>query len=144
MHARIGELLGRVTPLSAHDVAEILETQSGTRRRFGEIAMSWGLCKPHHVWWAWAEQRVADRTPVDLTTCGIDATAVSLLSHEVASQLCVIPVRSLDDELIVAAAHVPVDGMDERLSSIVQKRCKFVLADARQIREAIKTYYHAA
>jgi hypothetical protein len=144
MHVRIGELLGRVTPLSNHDVAEILETQSGTRRRFGEIALSWGLCKPHHLWWAWAEQCVADKTMVDLNTCGVDATAVMLLSSEQARQLGVLPLRSFDNELILATA-TPDDRLEQELSRIVHKNCKLVLADAQQIREAIDTFYpHAA
>src|SRR5439155_6477219 len=54
--ARIGELLSRMVPLSGHDVEEILQEQSATRRRFGEIALAWGLCKPEHVWDAWGQQ----------------------------------------------------------------------------------------
>ncbi len=143
MHARIGELLGRVTPLSDHDVSEILETQGGTRRRFGDIAIAWGLCKPQQVWWAWAEQCATDRKPVDLTTCGIDSAAVTMLPHLMAEMLCVIAIRGSEDELIIAAAS-PADELRDELSRHVQKRCRIVLADATQIRAAIAQHYRAA
>ena len=48
--ARIGELLRKMVPLSRHDIEEILQEQTSTRRRFGDIALAWGLVKPEHVW----------------------------------------------------------------------------------------------
>src|SRR5687768_5822111 len=53
---RIGELLSGIVPLSNHDVEEILQEQSGTHRKFGEIALAWGLSQPEHVWNAWCRQ----------------------------------------------------------------------------------------
>ena len=71
-----GECLGKVVRLSAHDIAEIMEHQAATRRRFGEIALSWGLCRPQHVWQAWWDQLSLHTPHVDLTKLGIDAQAV--------------------------------------------------------------------
>src|SRR2546423_848682 len=53
---RFGEILGRLVNLSGHDVNEILEEQNATHQRFGEIALSWGLCAPEDVWQAWCDQ----------------------------------------------------------------------------------------
>ncbi len=64
--ARFGEHLSRLVNLSRHDVDEILEEQSSTRHRFGEIALSWGLCTPENVWQAWCDQLLSQVQKVDL------------------------------------------------------------------------------
>lgn len=38
-HLLFGEWLGRLVPLSTHDVSEILADQAATGRPFGEIAL---------------------------------------------------------------------------------------------------------
>ena len=43
---RFGEFLSRFVSLTPHDISEILEDQSSSRRRFGDIALAFGLCKP--------------------------------------------------------------------------------------------------
>ena len=47
---KIGDLLKRLVPLSAHDVDEILHEQRHSQQRFGETAIAMGLCRPEHVW----------------------------------------------------------------------------------------------
>lgn len=140
MHARFGELLGRIVRLSPHDVHEILEEQQGSRLRFGEIALRWGLCQPEHVWRAWAEQAAEDRSVVDLDVIGVDVQAVTQLPHDVAERLGVIAVRSFENELVVAFdAARPVDA--ETLARDLGKRVRLVRAEGTQIRTAINTYY---
>src|SRR5215212_9298631 len=96
--ARFGELLSRLVPLSGHDVEEILQEQTANRRKFGDIALSWGLCKPEHIWDVWAEQSAhGDHEFVDLEKAGVDAQAAALLPAEVARDLNVIPVRMASD-----------------------------------------------
>src|SRR5439155_13147358 len=80
--ARFGELLSRMVPLSGHDVEEILQEQNANRRRFGEIALAWGLCRPEHVWDAWAQQNADGNELVDLEQIGIDAQAAAMLSPD--------------------------------------------------------------
>ena len=60
--------------LSSHDIDEILqEQQSGSHSKtFGEIALTWGLCQPEHIWKAWSNQLSAGFDQVDLQTFGID------------------------------------------------------------------------
>jgi hypothetical protein len=137
-----GELLGRLVPLSNHDVCEILEEQSGSRRRFGQIALSWGLCEAEHVWQVWAAQ-LNGRTPrIDLLTTGIDTQATLQLPAALAARLGVIPVRSISGRLIVAASEAGLSRAAEGLAraDLPQKVC-FVLSDHRQIEQAIQTYY---
>src|SRR4051812_15758645 len=83
--SRIGELLSRIVPLSGHDVEEILQDQAGTNRKFGEIALAWGLCQPQHVWKAWCRQLASAGTEqVDLKLVGIDAQAAASIPAELA------------------------------------------------------------
>ena len=140
MHARIGELLGRQVELSGHDVEEILQEQATTGRRFGDIALSWGLCQPEHVWRAWAAQHVDDGRQVDLSRLPVDYQAITLLPYEMANRLGMIPLRSFDDEVIIAASD-PSESSVGEVGHVIQKRCRFVRADLAQIREAIAAYY---
>jgi Type II secretion system (T2SS), protein E, N-terminal domain len=137
-----GELLGRLVPLSSHDVCEILEEQSGSRLRFGQIALSWGLCEARHVWHAWATQ-LHGRTPrIDLLKTGIDAQATLQLPAPLAAKLGIIPVRSIDGRLIVAASEETLADAAEALATAdFSREVHFVLSDPRQIEQAIRTYY---
>ena len=56
MDQRIGELLSRIIPLTDHDVEEILHEQQATNQKFGDIALSLGLCKPEDLLRAWLRQ----------------------------------------------------------------------------------------
>src|SRR5215207_2344771 len=99
---RFGDYLGKVVRLSTHDVAEILEDQAATRRRFGEIALAWGLCRPQHVWQAWWDQLSRHTKRVDLTEIGVDSQAVAHVSRELAVQFRAIPLRSYREQLVIA------------------------------------------
>jgi hypothetical protein len=139
--ALFGELLGRRIALSSHDVYEILEEQTGSRLRFGQIALRWGLCEPRHVWETWAEQ-LAGRTPrVDLAVLGIDVQATHHLNGALAAELGIVPVRAHPGGLIVAASEQSVARAAERLGQDADRRVDFVLAEPSQIRQALERYY---
>ncbi|HYO08763.1 MAG TPA: hypothetical protein VER17_07300 [Tepidisphaeraceae bacterium] len=142
-HARIGELLSRMVPLSGHDVEEILQEQASNRRKFGEIALSWGLCRPEHVWDAWCQQADDHRT-LDLEKIGIDARAAAMIPAEVARSLGVIPVRVANDCALVAIAedHDP-DAAIAQLEALLHRRIKFARAEPKQVKAMIETYYGA-
>ena len=140
---RFGELLGRAVKITPHDVEEILQEQKGTRRRFGEIALAWGLCEPQHVWQAWSDQLLVHGRQFDLDALGIDAQAASLLPMESASRLSAIPVRRIDDTVIVATAEVPTDVAAAEIRLLTGLAVKFVTCDPHQIRRAISRYYTA-
>jgi Type II secretion system (T2SS), protein E, N-terminal domain len=139
--ALFGKLLGRRVPLSHHDIHEILEEQSGSRRRFGQIALAWGLCEPQHIWATWAEQ-LTERTPrVDLARIGVDVQATLQVSRAVAAELGIVPVRAHPGGLVVAASERTIARAAERLAKGAGGRITFVLAEPSQIREALIRYY---
>ena len=139
--ARIGELLSQMVPLSRHDVEEILEEQSNNRLKFGEIAMSWGLCRAEHIWDAWCQQSSQEGETLDLERVGVDARAAALLKPEAARELMVIPVRVSGDMALVAIAQPPTQGLTMRLSELCGRRIKFVRADASQLLAMLAIYY---
>jgi hypothetical protein len=137
-----GQLLGRLVSLSRHDVEEILAEQEATRQRFGEIALSRGLCEVEHVWSAWCEQLVGGTQTIDLDRAGVDARAAAMLRSDTAYRLGVLPVRCQGDQIVVA---IPADAdpaaLSAELSAATGKQPRFVTADARQLQRAIATYY---
>jgi hypothetical protein len=141
---RIGELLGQMVALSGHDVEEILHEQQSTRRRFGEIALSWGLCQPEHVWSAWCRQvRDTDFEFVDLDRDGIDAQAVTLLSAELANTFRAIPIRRSEAEVVIASDATLSERARGELQALLKKHVKFVIAPREQVDAALEVYYSA-
>src|SRR6478672_2332167 len=138
--ARIGELLSRMVPLSGHDVEEILEEQSSNRRKFGEIALAWGLCRPEHVWDAWCQQTADGQEIVDLDKIGVDAQAAAMLPAEVARQHQVIPLRIAADSMLLATANGAAEHADE-LGALLHRRVTFVHAESKQLARMLDQYY---
>jgi type IV pilus assembly protein PilB len=138
---RMGERLSRMVPLSGHDIEEILSEQSATGRRFGDIALQLGLCRPEHVWRAWSSQLAESPQRVDLNEFGIDAQAVAHLPANIAIQYHVIPVRVLSDTLVLAIDEAAYPEVAKRLISILRMKVQFVLSSHYQIAQAIRAYY---
>ena len=139
--ARFGELLSRLVPLSGHDIEEILQEQTANRRKFGDIALSWGLCKPEHIWDAWAQQSAHDHELVDLEKVGVDAQAAALLPAEVAHKLNVIPVRMASDIVLVATADAQPEHLADALNELLRRRVRFVRVERDQLARVMQTYY---
>jgi len=138
---RIGEILRRSVPLSRQDVDEILEDQKTTRRRFGEIALSWGLCEPEHVWSAWCRQLADGCDRVDLSELGIDAQAAAVMTPDVARKHRVIPVRRGEGEIVLACDEPLSDRCVAELRALLGVRVKYVVTGAGQLNVAIEDYY---
>jgi hypothetical protein len=139
-----GECLGKLVRLSAHDVSEILEHQAATRRKFGEIALAWGLCRPQHIWQAWWEQLSTDTPTVDLHRIGVDAQAVGHMPADLAVQFRAVPLRCHEDQLVVATCERGLARASAELPGLLGKHVKFVFAEPTQLDEAIAAYYPAA
>jgi len=139
-----GECLAKLVRLSAHDVSEIMEHQAATRRKFGEIALAWGLCRPQHIWQAWWAQLSTDTPRVDLTRIGVDAQAVAHLPADLAVQFRAVPLRCHEDQLVVATSEGGVGRASAELPQLLGKHVKFVVADPAQLDEAIAAYYPTA
>jgi hypothetical protein len=138
--ARFGELLGRLVNLSRHDVDEILEEQNSTHHRFGEIALSWGLCAPEHVWQAWCDQLLEQVQKVDLEKLGVDAQAAGMIPADLARRLNALPIRCMGRVLIVAVADNNTDFIAAELKKVTDMALRFVVADAHQLKFALNVY----
>jgi len=136
-----GECLSDVVGLSDHDVSEILEDQAGSRRRFGEIALAWGLCRPEDVWQAWCQQLNRLTPEVDLKKIGIDAQAAAHLPKAVAREFCVMPIRSFGNHLVVATTRENLGRTCSELPKVVKKDLKVVISSRASIERAIEEYY---
>lgn len=143
-NSRIGQLIGKMVSLSEQDVEEILCQQAVTGQRFGEIAISWGLCDTEHVLRAWADQTAHRQEVVDLNYIGVDAQAIAYLPRELAVYFRAIPIRVLSDLLVVAVADErPIPVLRDFLRG-VRADVRFVLADATDIDNAVTAYYDSA
>jgi hypothetical protein len=138
---RMGERLSRMVPLSGHDIEEILSEQSATGRRFGDIALQLGLCRPEHIWRAWSSQLAEAPQRVDLEEFGIDAQAVAHLPASLAIKYHVIPVRVLGDALVLAIDEAAYPEVAKQLISMLRVKVQFVLSSHHQIAQAIRAYY---
>jgi hypothetical protein len=138
---RIGERLSRVAQLSGHDIEEILSEQRATGLRFGEIALQLGLCSAQDVLRAWSSQLKDSPQRIDLEKFGIDSQAVEHLPAEFAVQYHVMPVRILENELVVAIDEAAFAIVSPVLSTALGREVKFVLCTHRQIAAAIRSYY---
>jgi hypothetical protein len=139
-----GQCLAKVVPISAHDVSEILEHQAATRRKFGEIALSWGLCRPQHVWRAWWDQLSRQTHTIDLTKIGVDAQAVQHVSADLAVQFRAVPLRCHLDQLVIATCEQALARGRAELPKLLSKQVQFVLTDPAQLDAAIAAYYPGA
>jgi hypothetical protein len=137
----MGELLSKMVRLTAMDVEEILEQQSVSNRKFGEIALEWGLCAPQHVWTAWYHQLAENQPLIDLNDFGIDTQAIQQVPQELAARLNIIPLRGCEDQLVVAIPPEAPESIMDELSRILGKNIRVVRANAEQIRHAINTHY---
>jgi Type II secretion system (T2SS), protein E, N-terminal domain len=140
---RIGEVLGQMGQLTPHDVNEILAEQRTTGARFGEIALALGLLQPEHVWAAWCAQLAQRLERVDLKEVGIDAQAAEWVPREIAVGLHVMPLRVWEGRLVMAVADTTRAGALGELAQRVGLEIRCVLADSRQIAEALAEYYPA-
>ena len=138
---RMGELLRNLVPLSTHDVDEILSEQRASQLRFGETAISMGLCRPEHVWRAWCGQNSDQIEHVDLDEVGIDAQATHLVEKETALRFGVIPIRVAGTTLIVATSQLCFEEATVGLPQMLKLNLKFVLAEREQIQRALAVYY---
>jgi len=142
--APIGQVLSRMGKLSSIDIDEILEQQAVSHQRFGEIAVSWGLCEPVDLCEAWCVQFSDGVEGGDLANGDVDAKLILSLPARLARQLHIVPLVSIADQMVVAAAQ-PVDG--DQWMAILEATgmdVRFVLAEPEAIAAALDVYYPKA
>jgi hypothetical protein len=140
-NSKIGQILSKLVPLTDQDVEEILCQQAVTRQRFGEIAISWGLCNSEHVLRAWANQTANQGERVDLNYIGVDGQAIGALPSALAFYFHAIPIRILSDLLVVAVADESVVPVLRDYLKDVRPELRFVVADAHVVDEMVAMYY---
>jgi hypothetical protein len=143
---RFGDVLRRFVPISRHDIEEVLQEQAGepAHRKFGEIALSMGLCEPQHVWQAWCHQLSHHVERVNLAEIGIDSQATMHVSRAVAREYRAVPVRCLDEQIVIAVDEASHARAAKDLPGLIKMQMHFVIADSKQIDDALNQYYPAA
>jgi hypothetical protein len=139
--ARMGEILSRMGKISDIDVHEILTEQVYSHRKFGEIALAWGLCEPADLCQAWCEQISTEGDEVDLLDKGIDARAMDAIPAELALRLRALPLRAIGNQLVVAMDHAPDSAEVAELLRWAGRDVRFLLADAQQLQQALGRCY---
>ena len=142
--APIGQVLSRMGKLSSIDIDEILEQQATSHQRFGEIAVSWGLCEPVDLCEAWCVQFAEGMQLGDVYCGGVDSRLILSLPARLARELQIVPLISIADQMVVAAAQ-PVDG--DQWMAILEATgmdVRFVLAEPEAIEAALDVYYPRA
>jgi len=139
--SRMGQLLGAMVPLSALDIEEILIEQRRTKRRFGQIALGWGLCEPQHVWHAWFSQLDGEPRMFNLSDIGIDTQAVASCPRDVALMYNVMPVRRMGLQLVVATTPAHLPAARRVLNDKLGMDVRFILCADEQVARALATYY---
>jgi hypothetical protein len=137
----IGQVLSRMGKLATIDVDEILVEQAVTHLRFGEIALSWGLCEPDHLCEAWCRQLAETAPRINLDQTDIESDAVHYLPHETSSRLGVIPIRLMADQLVIATSRALDSHELTELLQVTGKDIRLVVSEQIQINSAIERYY---
>jgi hypothetical protein len=130
--------------LSSIDIDEILEQQAVSHQRFGEIAVSWGLCEPVDLCEAWCVQFSEGYDWSGLSRSDVDSRLILSLPGALARELHIIPLVSIADQMVVAASE-PVDG--DQWMQILEATgmdVRFVLAESNEIEAALDVYYPRA
>ncbi|MBN1342254.1 MAG: hypothetical protein JXQ73_06220 [Phycisphaerae bacterium] len=141
---KIGQILREMGILTDGDVAEILEQQERTGRRFGQIALAWGLATPEQIWTAWSKQLAEHEQRVDVDEVGIDTRAVERVSSVVARFYHVLPLRLWGDNLVVAVPDNGDHGSLDDLPILLDCQVHSCLCDAQQVDEYLDRVYGLA
>ena len=141
---RIGAYLSQLVPLTPHDIEEVLSEQVITQQRFGDAALSLGLCEPHQLWKAWVGQLTHSTRTIDLASVGIDMQALCYVPAHAAQRLQALPIRASDEELIVAVGAKPTTQERAEIEALSRMKAIFVLTDPNDLQSEISRCYGLA
>lgn len=140
-HQLIGQVLTGMGRLSPIDIDEILEEQAISGMKFGEIAISLGLCGRDQVWEAWCSQLTEEIRTAGLNQVGIDLTAAACVPQAVARQWGVLPIRHFAGMVVMAASRMPNADEIIALSAMLGREVRFVPVHEDQIDQALRQAY---
>jgi hypothetical protein len=126
--------------ITAEQLELALIEQEQLRWRLGEILVSFGWVSSEAIAHALAKQYGFDF--IDLRTARIDPLAPTLLDQDVAERYQALPVRFLDDELLLVAIADPSDvGACDELRELLGMPIRLAVADTAALDEALRFAY---
>jgi hypothetical protein len=137
----IGQVLTGMGRLSSIDIDEILEEQAISGMKFGEIAISLGLCHREQICEAWCTQLADEIRSAGLDKVGVDLTAAACIPHDVARRWGVLPIRNFAGMVVMAASRNPSADEVVALSAMFGREVRFVPVQPEQIDQAIRQAY---
>ncbi len=140
----IGQILREMGVLTDRDIVEILDQQTRTGRRFGQIALAWGLATPEQIWTAWSRQLAEHQQYVDLDEVGIDTNAIERVSSVIARYYHVVPLRLWGDNLVVAVPDNGDHGSLDDLPVLLDCEVHSCLCDPKQVDDYLDRVYGLA
>jgi hypothetical protein len=137
---RMGEALRRMGKLSTIDVDEILFEQEVSEKRFGDIAVSWGLCRREDICQVWCDQFVA----ASIDVAEIDPAALSAIPVEMALRLCVAPLKLMAGQLVIAAPGEPDSAAMAELVRQTKRDIRVIQVSPHRVERMLAMIYAAA
>jgi hypothetical protein len=140
-HQLIGQVLTSMGRLSSIDIDEILAEQAINGMKFGEIAISLGLCGREQIWEAWCIQLAEEIRTSGLNQVGVDLTAAACVPQDVARRWGVLPIRHFGGMVVMAASRTPSADEIVALSAMLGREVRFVPVHHDQIDQALRHVY---
>src|SRR6266568_3484619 len=126
--------------ITAEQLELALLEQEQRRWRLGEILMSFGWVTSEQIAHALAKQYGLEF--IDLRTAAIDPLAPSLIEPEVAERYQTLPLRFLDDNVMLVAIADPTDvGACDEIRELLGMPIQLTICDAAALDEALRFSY---
>ena len=125
--------------ITAEQLELALLEQEQLRWRLGEIVMSFGWVTSEQIAHALAKQYGLEF--IDLRTAAIDPLAPSLIEPEVAERYQTLPLRFLDDVMLVAIADPTDVGACDEIRELLGMPIQLTICDAAALDEALRFSY---
>lgn len=137
----IGQILIEMGVLQDWQVEKIVQHQTISRQRFGQVAVAWGWAQPQDIWQAWARQLTEANRVIDLDALGVDSAAIERVPPGVARHYQVVAVRTWGDNLVLAVPEALVEQARRDLPVLLRAQLHFCMARAEQVNTAIERVY---
>jgi type IV pilus assembly protein PilB len=135
----LGSLLINRGLLTVDQVKQAFEEQQLTGKRLGEIVVAHGWVTPQDLAQALAEQNGLEY--VDLAETDLDHEAAMLLPKELALRYQAVPVRFVEDDLLVAVADPTDIGRADDLRLALGHNVRLGVSAPADLERAIKRLY---
>ncbi len=136
--ARLGDILLQKKEITQEQLLEALKAQSGSGKKLGELLIEKGFVTETTVMRTLSEQLGLDIVNLDNYHINIEAT--KLISEKLAKRTNSIPLKLINDKIIVAMSE-PLNIFDiEDIEMESGKKAEIVLATKSQINNAIEKY----